>query len=61
MKDLGFEHTVIVQPGLIFGDRGESRPIEGIFRGTAKFLGAISGAIDSVLRRVVRMCEPWHD
>ena len=45
VKKLGFEHTVIVKPGLIVGDRRESRPIEAMFRGTAKFLGAISGGI----------------
>lgn len=43
VKELGFERTVIVKPGLIVGNRKESRPIEAIFRGTAKFLGAISG------------------
>jgi uncharacterized protein YbjT (DUF2867 family) len=43
VKKLDFEHTVIVKPGLIVGDRGESRPIEAVFRGTAKLLGALSG------------------
>lgn len=45
VKDLGFEHTLIVKPGLIVGDREESRPVEAVFRGAAKFLGAISGGI----------------
>lgn len=45
VKELNFEHTVIVKPGLIVGERGESRPIEAVFRTTAKLLGAISGGI----------------
>lgn len=45
VKELDFEHTVNVKPGLIVGDRGESRPIEAMFRGTAKLLGAISVGI----------------
>jgi len=43
VKGLGFEHTVIVKPGLIVGSREDSRPPEAIFRGIAKFTGAISG------------------
>jgi hypothetical protein len=42
MKELDFEHAVIVKPGLIVG---ESLPIEAVFRSTAKILGAISGGI----------------
>ncbi|KAG0651164.1 hypothetical protein D0Z07_2623 [Hyphodiscus hymeniophilus] len=45
VKELNFDHTVIIKPGLIVGDRGESRPIEAVFRGAAKLLGAISGGI----------------
>jgi uncharacterized protein YbjT (DUF2867 family) len=45
VKELDFDHTVIVKPGLIVGDRAESRPIEAVFRRTAKFLGTISGGI----------------
>ena len=45
VKDLGFEHTVIVKPGLIIGDRQESRPIEAVLRGAAKVLGAVSGGL----------------
>jgi uncharacterized protein YbjT (DUF2867 family) len=43
VKKLEFDHTVIVQPGLIVGTRSESRPVEAIVRGTAQILGAISG------------------
>lgn len=39
---LGFEHTVIVRPGLIVGDRSESRPAEWAIRkvaGGARMVG----------------------
>lgn len=42
---LGFEHTVILRPGLIVGSREDSRPPEAAFRGVAKFMGAISGGL----------------
>ena len=38
VKRLGFKHTVIVRPGLIVGDRSESRPAEAALRGLAKGL-----------------------
>lgn len=41
--ELGFDHTVIVKPGLIVGSREDSRPPEAAFRGVAKLLGAVSG------------------
>ena len=43
VKELGFDHTVIVKPGLIVGDRKESRPIETVFRMAARVLGMVSG------------------
>lgn len=47
VKELGFEHTVIVRPGLILGDREEKRTAEGIARGVAGFLGGITtGLVD---------------
>jgi hypothetical protein len=42
---LGFEHTVILKPGLIVGSREDSRPPEAALRGVAKFMGAISGGL----------------
>ncbi|KZF21097.1 protein fmp52, mitochondrial precursor [Xylona heveae TC161] len=39
---LGFEHTVILRPGLIVGKRNESRPPEAIMRGVANCLGALN-------------------
>jgi len=40
---LGFERYIILQPGLILGDRAESRFMEGLIQGVAKGLGKISG------------------
>ncbi|TVY21882.1 Mitochondrial protein fmp52 [Lachnellula arida] len=39
VKELGFEHTVLVRPGLITGDRQESRPAEFAVR---KIAGCMS-------------------
>ena len=45
IKELGFPHTVILRPGLLVGNRQESRPAEGIFRALAIGLGAVSGGL----------------
>ena len=42
VKALGFEHTVIVQPGIISGHREESRPMEAVIRHIAGFAGRIN-------------------
>lgn len=44
VKALGFKHTVILRPGLIVGDREESRPAEAAFRGLAKGLKGLVGS-----------------
>jgi uncharacterized protein YbjT (DUF2867 family) len=41
VKALGFDHTVILRPGLIVGDRAETRVAEAVFRGVAKVAGAL--------------------
>ncbi|EXJ95346.1 hypothetical protein A1O1_00466 [Capronia coronata CBS 617.96] len=41
VKELGFEHTIIIRPGLIVGKREESRFVEGIFRTVATGLGHV--------------------
>ncbi|GAB7355355.1 hypothetical protein MBLNU459_g5882t1 [Dothideomycetes sp. NU459] len=41
IKDLGFEHTVILRPGLIVGQREDSRPPEFALRKVAGFMGSI--------------------
>jgi NAD(P)H-binding len=42
IKEVGFDHTIIVQPGLISGQREESRPAEAVMRKVATGLGKIS-------------------
>jgi uncharacterized protein YbjT (DUF2867 family) len=42
IKELNFEHTVIVRPGLIAGDREESRAGEAVFRKIAAGLGKVN-------------------
>jgi uncharacterized protein YbjT (DUF2867 family) len=42
VKALGFEHTVIVKPGLLVGHREESRMGEAVLRGFANLMGAVS-------------------
>ncbi|KAF2847452.1 NAD dependent epimerase/dehydratase family protein-like protein [Plenodomus tracheiphilus IPT5] len=42
---LGFKHTVILQPGLIVGDRNESRPAEAAVRTLAKGLRSLTPAL----------------
>ncbi|EON68178.1 hypothetical protein W97_07327 [Coniosporium apollinis CBS 100218] len=43
IKALGFEHTVILRPGLIVGDREDSRPAEWGVRKIAGLAGALTG------------------
>lgn len=45
VKELGFKHTVILRPGLIMGDRGESRPGEWMLRGLANSMKKVSPAL----------------
>jgi uncharacterized protein YbjT (DUF2867 family) len=44
VKALDFEHAVILRPGLIVGDRQESRPVEFVVRKIAGFAGALGHA-----------------
>ncbi|EXJ64070.1 hypothetical protein A1O7_00406 [Cladophialophora yegresii CBS 114405] len=45
IKEIGFEHTIIVQPGLIIGHREESRFAEGIAQSLASAIGKIHGGL----------------
>ncbi|KAF2091802.1 NAD(P)-binding protein [Saccharata proteae CBS 121410] len=45
VKALGFEHTVILRPGLIVGRREESRFIEAPFRYLASGLGSVTNKL----------------
>ena len=42
VKELGFQHTVILKPGLFLGTRSDSRPPEAVFKCIAQSLGSIS-------------------
>lgn len=42
VKELGFKHTVILRPGLIVGERQDSRPPEFAIRKVAGLFGKIS-------------------
>ena len=44
-KALDFKHLVLLKPGMIIGDRAESRPIEAVFRGLARGVGKLSGGL----------------
>jgi uncharacterized protein YbjT (DUF2867 family) len=43
VKALGFEHTILLRPGLLIGQREDSRPAEKAFQMFANFVGVISG------------------
>lgn len=45
VKDIGFERTVIIRPGLLVGTREDSRPPEAGLRMVANFMGAVSGGV----------------
>jgi uncharacterized protein YbjT (DUF2867 family) len=45
IKELGFDQMVILRPGLIAGNRGESRMLEGVARKLAAGLGMISASL----------------
>lgn len=42
VKEIGFDTTVILRPGLLVGKREESRPAEAILRGVANGLGSLA-------------------
>ena len=45
VRSLGFEHTVILRPGLIVGSREESRPAEAVVRKIAGAVGWFGNAL----------------
>jgi len=45
VKELGFEHTVILRPGLLLGERTESRFAEAVFRKVAGAIGSVSNVL----------------
>lgn len=45
VKQIGFEHVIILKPGLLVGTREDSRPGEFMGRSMASFSGKISGGM----------------
>ena len=45
VQQIGFEHVIILKPGLLVGTREDSRPGEYMGRTMASFLGKISGGV----------------
>jgi len=45
VKALGFETTIILKPGLLLGDRTESRPTEFVFRKIAGLTGLLGEGV----------------
>lgn len=43
VKGVGFEYTVVLKPGLLMGERGERRVVEGALRGVARGLAWVGG------------------
>ncbi|KFA62978.1 hypothetical protein S40285_06853 [Stachybotrys chlorohalonatus IBT 40285] len=41
VRDLGFDHAVILKPGFILGAREQARPAESVFQGLVRSLGAV--------------------
>ncbi|OAP65294.1 hypothetical protein AYL99_01266 [Fonsecaea erecta] len=48
VKDLDFDHTIIVRPGLIMGKRQEHRFVESLFQGVASGLGKLHSSLKDV-------------
>jgi uncharacterized protein YbjT (DUF2867 family) len=42
VKALGFKHTLLLRPGVLLGQRGESRPMEGVMQSAARLLGKLN-------------------
>lgn len=45
VKEVGFDHLVILRPGLIVGERNESRAAEAVLRKIASSAGALSNKL----------------
>jgi uncharacterized protein YbjT (DUF2867 family) len=45
IKELDFDHTIIVQPGLLVGHREQSRGAEGVLRALATGMGKVSNVL----------------
>lgn len=48
VKELGFEHTIILRPGLLVGNRSDSRFTEAVFRKVATAMGSVANVLKDV-------------
>lgn len=49
VKELEFDHAVILKPGMILGERDHSRLAEGIFQHAVRGLGKVSAGLQNAL------------
>ncbi|QIX01945.1 hypothetical protein AMS68_007462 [Peltaster fructicola] len=52
---LDFEHTIIVRPGLLIGQRTDSRAAESVFRNIAKAMNSINGYLQDFWAQEVQV------
>jgi len=45
IKEIGFEHTIILRPGLLVGKREEPRSVEAVLHGVANVFGRIHSSL----------------
>ncbi|KAG5949449.1 hypothetical protein E4U53_005878 [Claviceps sorghi] len=49
VRELGFEHAVIVKPGMILGEREQSRLVEGVLQRVVRGLGKASAGLQNAV------------
>ncbi|KAG5916223.1 hypothetical protein E4U42_007767 [Claviceps africana] len=49
VRELGFDHAVIVKPGMILGEREQSRLVEGILQKVVRGLGRASAGLQNAV------------
>lgn len=52
VKELDFEHTIILRPGMIVGSREDSRPLEFALRKVAGFTGLLGNSFKDAWAQV---------
>lgn len=65
IRDLDFEHAIVLKPGMILGAREESRPAEGVLQGAVRSLSFVAQGLqdkvgqeaDVIARAGVRAAE----
>ncbi|KAG5921747.1 hypothetical protein E4U61_006274 [Claviceps capensis] len=49
VRDMGFEHAIILKPGMILGEREQSRLAEGLFQSVVRSLGKVSAGLQNTI------------